>query len=120
MQPFKHPQLGFLDAAAIRARLGDFSGVINQPSKYAARMAQSFTATEASVTLTNDQWEEVKDLGTKPYEFTDGVGTISLQLADMIWEALCAGRKDGYKRNVKPSAVRMAFMTLSIGTHTLA
>src|ERR1700692_4153921 len=57
--------------------LGEFAGVIHQPSKYAARIAQAFTATDPSVRITRDQWEEVDDLGTRPYYFTDGVGTIS-------------------------------------------
>ncbi len=87
-------------------RLGDFSGVITKPSKYAARMAQAFTATDPSVRISRDQWEEVEDMGAEPYLFTDGVGTISSQLGDMIWEALCADRGESYKqRNIKPSAV---------------
>ena len=111
MHPFKHPTLGLLNAARIRERLGDFSGVIKQPSKYAARMAQAFTSTEASVRISNDQWEEIADLGSEPYLYTDGVGTISLMLADMIWDALCEGRKEGFRRNgkVRPSAVCAAF-----------
>jgi RNA-dependent RNA polymerase len=84
---------------------GKFPGVIHQPSKYAARIAQAFTATDPSVRITSSQWEEVPDLGNKPYEFTDGVGTISRQLGDLIWDALCAARRDHGKHAVKPSVV---------------
>jgi hypothetical protein len=84
---------------------GEFTGVIHQPSKYAARIAQAFTATDPSVRITRDQWEEVDDLGKAPYYFTDGVGTISQQLGDLIWETLCAARRDHGKHAVKPSAV---------------
>jgi RNA-dependent RNA polymerase len=35
-------------------------------------MAQAFTATDPSVTILREQWEEVPDLGDKPYEHTDG------------------------------------------------
>jgi RNA-dependent RNA polymerase len=57
------------------------------------------------VRITRSQWAEIPDLGKKPHEFTDGVGTISQQLGDLIWEALCAARHDHGKRDVKPSAV---------------
>ena|ERR1700685_3925224 len=85
--------------------IGEFPGVIHQPSKYAARIAQAFTATDPSVRITRDQWEEVDDLGTKPYYFTDGVGTISQLLGDRIWETLCAARRDHGEQAIKPSAV---------------
>lgn len=86
------------------------SGVFNdklmrQPSKYAARIAQAFTATDPSVRITPDQWEEVADLGTSPHLFTDGVGTISQELGDRIWERLCDARRDHGRNGVKPSAV---------------
>jgi RNA-dependent RNA polymerase len=105
VNPFCHKELGWVTAKSIRASLGDFSGVIHSPSKYAARIAQAFTATDPSVDIIRDQWEEVDDLGTEPYLFTDGVGTISPMLGDMIWEALCEARDDSYRRNIKPSAV---------------
>jgi len=86
-------------------RQGEFPGVIHQPSKYAARIAQAFTATDPSVRITRDQWEEVDELGTHPYYFTDGVGTISQELGDRIWKTLCEARRDHGQHAVKPSAV---------------
>jgi RNA-dependent RNA polymerase len=84
---------------------GNFKKIIHQPSKYAARIAQAFTATDPSVRITGSQWvDNYKDLGEKPHLFTDGVGTISRELGDMIWEALCASRRDHGQRAVKPSA----------------
>lgn len=106
INPFRHPTSGYVDAQSIRDSLGNFEGVILQPSKYAARIAQAFTATDPSVTVTRDQWEEVPDMGAEPYLFTDGVGTISVQLGDMIWEKLCEQMPEGrHKRSIKPSAV---------------
>ena len=113
VHPFQHVTLGYMDAHRIRSLLGDFSNTINQPSKYAARMAQAFTATDPSVCIRNDQWEEIDDIGREPYLHTDGVGTISPELADLIWEALCAARKENYKRFVKPSAVRGTLLLMS-------
>ncbi|KAJ3536923.1 hypothetical protein NM688_g6770 [Phlebia brevispora] len=72
VHPFHHVERGFINAERIRQSLGDFSNVIDHPSKYAARMAQAFTATDPSVGIRRDQWEEVADLGTKPYLHTDG------------------------------------------------
>ncbi|KZT71262.1 RdRP-domain-containing protein [Daedalea quercina L-15889] len=113
VNPFRHPEHGYVNAQAIRDSLGDFSGVIMQPSKYAARIAQAFTATDPSVKVTRDQWELVDDMGEKPYEFTDGVGTISVELGDMIWDALCTERErtEGRKKkSVKPSAYQIRFL----------
>lgn len=108
MNPFHHPTEGYVTSQRIRDSLGDFSGVIRQPSKYAARIAQAFTATDPSVSITKDQWEEMDDLGHGDYLFTDGVGTISVQLGDMIWEALCNARPESRQRGIKPSAVSLS------------
>jgi hypothetical protein len=37
--------------------------------------------------------------------FSDGVGTVSDELGDLIWETLCNARRDGGAHAVKPSAV---------------
>ncbi|EKM55297.1 uncharacterized protein PHACADRAFT_173398 [Phanerochaete carnosa HHB-10118-sp] len=110
VNPFYHQEKGWIDAEYIRSSLGDFSAVINCPSKYAARIAQAFTATDPSVEITRDQWEQMDDLGEEPYLFTDGVGTISSELGDMIWEALCSARDDSYRKNIKPSAYQIRFL----------
>lgn len=110
VNPFHHPEKGWIDAEYIRSSLGDFSAVIHCPSKYAARIAQAFTATDPSVEISRDQWEEMDDLGEEPYLFTDGVGTISPELADKIWEALCSARDDSFRRNIKPSAYQIRFL----------
>lgn len=105
VNPFQHPMRGFVDGQSIRDSLGDFRKVISAPSKYAARLAQAFTATDPSVSISHDQCEEIPDMGTEPYLFTDGVGTISSQLGDMIWEALCTAKEDLRLHERKPSAV---------------
>ncbi|KAL4244861.1 RNA-dependent RNA polymerase [Abortiporus biennis] len=109
VRPFNGPN-GFIDAHVIRSELGDFSRLLKNPSKYAARIAQAFTATDPSVSITRDQWEEMDDMGKDPYWFTDGVGTISKQLGDMIWDALCAERDEHYRKQVQPSAYQIRFL----------
>ncbi|KAH9989050.1 RNA dependent RNA polymerase-domain-containing protein [Russula compacta] len=103
--PFPDPVEGDVNAASIRASLGDFSKLLRTPSKYAARIAQAFTATDPSVTIRSDQWEEQGDIG--PH--TDGVGTISPELAEMIWEKFQATGNLTENR-VKPSAYQFRFL----------
>ncbi|KAF5386830.1 hypothetical protein D9615_001534 [Tricholomella constricta] len=112
MNPFHHKKWGFIDSEYIRRTLGDFEGteLLKSPSKYAARMAQAFTATDPSVQIRRDEWKEIADLGFEPYQFTDGVGTISKALGDRIWAALCAGRGDNFKKSVQPSAYQIRFL----------
>ncbi|KZT27322.1 RdRP-domain-containing protein [Neolentinus lepideus HHB14362 ss-1] len=110
MRPFHHPREGYVTAEVMRRDLGDFSGVIRCPSKYAARMAQAFTATDPAVKICRDEWTEIPDLGEAPYEFTDGVGTISRELADQIWEKLCADRKIFNHVGPKPSSYQIRFL----------
>ncbi|CAK5265089.1 unnamed protein product [Mycena citricolor] len=109
----------WVTADSIRNDIGDFVGtpLLKCPSKYAARLAQAFTATNSSVSIRREQWEEVSDLVVpghekeeKPnskYIYTDGVGTISSKLADEIWAAL---RPDPQENAVRPSAFQIRFL----------
>lgn len=116
MSPFQHPKHGSVNSAKIREQIGDFMGtkLMKQPSKYAARLAQAFTATEASVSIKRSEWEEVEDIkpashkegDPDPNLFTDGVGSISRALGDRIWAELCLNRRDHGQMSIKPSAVR--------------
>ena len=106
VSPFSDPVEGYVTSEKIRSSLGDFSKLLRTPSKYAARIAQAFTATDTSVKIQRDQWEEQDDLGNH----TDGVGTISPQLADMIWEAKCKASRHVREHRVKPSAYQFRFL----------
>ena len=105
VSPFRDPIEGYVTAEHIRSSLGDFSKLVRMPSKYAARIAQAFTATDQSVMIRRDQWEEQPDLG--PH--TDGVGTISSELAEMIWEARCKASRNLREHRLKPSAYQFRF-----------
>jgi RNA-dependent RNA polymerase len=106
VSPFIDPIEGYVTSEKIRTSLGDFSKLLRTPSKYAARIAQAFTATDPSVKIRRDQWEEQDDLGNH----TDGVGTISPTLADMIWEAKCNASRHVREHRVKPSAYQFRFL----------
>ena len=103
VSPFLDPVEGYVTSEKIRSSLGDFSKLARMPSKLGARIAQAFTATKPSVKIQRDQWEEQDDLG----EHTDGVGTISRELGDMMWEVLCGGARQD---RVKPSAYQFRFL----------
>ena len=104
--PFRDPVEGYVNADMIRTSLGDFSSLTRTPSKYAARIAQAFTPTDPAVKIRRDQWEEQDDLG--PH--SDGIGTISPELADMIWEERCRTTGKAGKNCVKPSAHQVRFL----------
>ncbi len=106
MADFEHPEEGLVTPEKIRSGLGDFRSCINHPSKYAARIAQAFSGTDPSYKIRAGQWTEgVEDLGNSPYEFTDGQGSISIELRDRIWDVLCEAWPDKRKLVLKPSAV---------------
>jgi RNA-dependent RNA polymerase len=112
MSPFHDPDEGYVTAERLRRSLGDFTDLLTMPSKYAARIAQAFTATDPSVTLVRSEWEEMNDIETvmKNGEtscHTDGVGTISKELGDKIWQTMCEGSHSHRLRRVQPSAVRI-------------
>ena len=106
VSPFRDPIEGYVTAERIRSSLGDFSGLLRTPSRYAARIAQAFTTTDRSVRIRGDQWEEQPDLG--PH--TDGVGTISPELAHMIWDEKCKTNRNLREYCVEPSAYQFRFL----------
>jgi RNA-dependent RNA polymerase len=108
VSPFRDPKKGYVTAETIRSSLGDFSELLRTPSKYAARIAQAFTATDRSVKIRRGEWEEQPDLGPHKSLHTDGVGTISPELARRIWEEKC--RNSRCLGREPPSAYQFRFL----------
>jgi RNA-dependent RNA polymerase len=106
VSPFRDPVEGYVTAETIRSSLGDFTKFLRTPSKYAARIAQAFTATERSVKILRSQCEEQPELG--PH--TDGVGTISLELSNKIWAEKCRVSPKLKESRVQPSAYQFRFL----------
>ncbi len=73
---------------------------------YAARRVQAFTSTDSSVKIRRDQWEEQAELGVH----TDGIGIISQELADKIWEEKCRATGNVHENRVKPPAYQFRFL----------
>ncbi|KAF9010144.1 RNA dependent RNA polymerase-domain-containing protein [Cyathus striatus] len=117
VNPFVHPTRGEVTSEIIRNSIGNFQDLLRLPSKYAARIAQAFTATKPSVLIRKNEWEEMPDLyppvpeGKKPeHMFTDGVGTIAKSLSNRIWEKLCENLYDKGERSIQPSAYQIRFL----------
>lgn len=66
---------------------------------------QAFTATDPSVEINGDQWTEIPDIEENNVVFTDGVGTISVELSNMIWDALRQRYSDRGENAIQPTAV---------------
>ncbi|KAJ3544942.1 hypothetical protein NMY22_g2621 [Coprinellus aureogranulatus] len=122
VKPFKvkedPPQ--WVRARDIIASLGSFENLrydpelIRCPARYAARLSQAFTATDASVSVNVEEIFKEDDIEVvtegQKFNFTDGVGTMSKTVAQEIWRKLKRTRRR--LRSVKghPSAYQVRFM----------
>jgi RNA-dependent RNA polymerase len=90
VHPFKTSDGTLVNADMIRSGLGTFEKAITCPATYGARMAQAFTATDATVAIQKHELEEISDIKRGCWCHTDGVGTMSPDLAVRIWTQLCS------------------------------
>jgi RNA-dependent RNA polymerase len=94
VSPFDHPQFGHVNAQSIIIGIGSFDNVtwdrklMYCPARYGARISQAFTATDASVSVEAEEILRMDDIERDGSCFTDGVGTISRDLAKEIWKRL--------------------------------
>ncbi|KAJ3404630.1 hypothetical protein HDU80_002570 [Chytriomyces hyalinus] len=73
---------------SMRAWMGDFSK-IKLPARYAARMGQAFTSTASTVkVLPSEVNMYFPDVERNNYNFSDGIGTVSEEIASEIWDML--------------------------------
>ncbi|KDQ20445.1 hypothetical protein BOTBODRAFT_124037 [Botryobasidium botryosum FD-172 SS1] len=108
--PFDHPTRGRVTAETIRQSLGNFDRVIYCPARYGARMSQAFSATDPSIVLEAEEIIYLRDIERNGSVFTDGIGTISREMADDIWSALGKlqkGKRPRYRRQAIPSAYQI-------------
>ncbi|KAJ3067249.1 hypothetical protein HDU98_009572 [Podochytrium sp. JEL0797] len=84
---FHEPVSGSVTVDSIRAWMGDFS-MIKSPARYAARMGQAFTSTASTLTVAKEEIYTVADVERNGYIFSDGVGTVSPEIAGKIWEMM--------------------------------
>ena len=116
-----------IDAQSIISNLGSFtnlsfdSKLMYCPARYGARISQAFTATDSSISVEVEEIFELDDvevekvaedgtlMGSK-WCFTDGVGTMSKELARAIWKELQAKTRRGKRMKTYPRALQVRFM----------
>ncbi|OCH96496.1 RdRP-domain-containing protein [Obba rivulosa] len=104
-----------VDASTIIRGLGDFRvaydpKLIYCPARYAARISQAFTSTDASISVEAEEIiieEDIED--GQGRSFTDGVGTISRELARAIWKELWSRRHRNRRAPTHPRAFQIRF-----------
>jgi RNA-dependent RNA polymerase len=105
-----------IDAAKIIASLGSFDNLdfdpdlIYCPARYGARVSQAFTATDESISVEAEESFTINDISNDKWCFTDGVGTMSLELAKDIWQKLQARRRRPKPTKTFPRAFQIRFM----------
>ena len=120
VKPFRHRDdqgiEHFVDATTIIRNLGNFRvsfdrDLIHCPARYAARISQAFTATDTSISVSVEQLVREPDIkdSTGKYCFTDGVGTISSELAKDIWHALRERGRRAKRYRTYPRAYQVRF-----------
>ncbi|KAG7099381.1 hypothetical protein E1B28_001236 [Marasmius oreades] len=110
---FRDPQNGDrVNASIIISRLGKFDQELMRcPARYAARISQAFTATDATL-VTVEEIIIGGDIQTPDgeYTFTDGVGTMSRELSRAIWKELKATKRRSRKSRAKVAAYQIRLM----------
>ncbi|KAI0704900.1 RdRP-domain-containing protein [Cytidiella melzeri] len=106
-----------VNAKTIISGLGRFDNLESDPrlmycpARYGARISQAFTATDSSVSAEAEEIFMIPDIKTDDgfWTFTDGVGTISTELAKDIWKALSARRRNSRNSRTYPRALQVRF-----------
>lgn len=107
---------GEVNAQRIIESLGSFENLsydkdlIRCPARYAARLSQAFTTTEAATTVRVENIIIEEDIKTedKKYAFTDGSGNLSEDLAREIWRAVGPKRGDAQENFPRAYQIRFA------------
>lgn len=115
VKPFRDSVKGYVDAPAIIKSLGVFDTDFDRklmycPARYAARISQAFTATDATSVEVEEiiHDEDIWDAKNK-FCFTDGVGTMSKELARDIWTELKSTRRRTRRLKGHPAAYQIRF-----------
>lgn len=112
VKPFMDYEGRRVDRHRIINEIGTFDDELRRcPARYAARISQAFTATDASVTVEAEEVHFVEDVSTndEKYCFTDGVGCLSSELAEEIAVELQGSRRQKALK-VMPRAFQIRFM----------
>ncbi|KAI0274706.1 RdRP-domain-containing protein [Gloeopeniophorella convolvens] len=114
VKEFKGSSGQLIAASTIIKSLGNFGGLTYDPNlmycpaRYAARISQSFTTTDSSISVPAEEIFVRKDIMSNcgRWSFTDGVGSISPELARGIWKVL---QKKGSRSTRRTTTYPRAF-----------
>ena len=123
MRPFRNEDRVLVDPAFIIDSLGDFDNASDRkliycPGRYGARISQAFTSTDSGVSIQPEEIQTVNDIevlkvegdpSSGKWNFTDGVGTISPELAKQIWDTMRARRRRAKRVRVYPKCFQIRF-----------
>jgi len=129
MRPFRNEGV-LVDPAFIIDSLGDFDNapdpkLIYCPGRYGARISQAFTSTDSGVSIEPEEIREVPDVevlkiqgdpSSGKWNFTDGVGTISPELAKLIWDTMRASRRSARRVRIYPKCFQIRFQGCKVRT----
>ncbi|KAK4997696.1 hypothetical protein LTR66_002926 [Elasticomyces elasticus] len=101
MSPFVQEH-GLVHSRFVIERLGDFSQ-IRSPAKCAARIGQAFSETTGAVLIHKENLNVMPDVERHGRCFSDGVGTISLELLQQVWNIF------GTELSLKPTLLQIRF-----------
>lgn len=124
MRPFYDSSHNLVTTNSIIESLGNFGveydpHLIYCPGKYGARISQAFTSTDSSISVEPEEIFEIPDVKVPKdpsnpsagnWVFTDGVGTISAELAKEIHTALCDKRRRARRARTYPRCYQVRFM----------
>ena len=130
MRPFRNEDGELVDPAFIIDSLGDFdnapdSNLVRCPGRYGARISQAFTSTDSGVSIEPEEIREAPDVevfklqgdpSSGKWNFTDGVGTISIELAKQIWDTMRARRRSARKVRFYPKCFQIRFQGCKVRT----
>jgi len=130
MRPFRNRDGVLVDPAFIIDSLGDFanasdSKLIHCPGRYGARISQAFTSTDSGVSIQPEEIQEEPDIealkdpndpSSGKWNFTDGVGTISPELAKLIWDTIRARRWSARRVRIYPKCFQIRFQGCKVRT----
>ena len=130
MRPFRNENGTLVDPAFIIDSLGDFENSLDPnliycPGRYGARVSQAFTSTDSSVSIQPEEIREVPDIevskvhgdpSSGKWNFTDGVGTISPELANQIWDTIREGRRGAERVHIYPKCFQIRFQGSKVCT----
>jgi RNA-dependent RNA polymerase len=119
MKPFRDEQRGEVNAQTIISSLGNFhearfdKDLAYCPARYGARISQAFTSTDQGIEVDVTEQCDEADIRRNSWVFTDGVGTISEEMAEAIRHAVYS-RRNRRRPAVDPTVFQIRFQVCPI------